>query len=120
MHGHMNVKFFVDVDLILRVRQFQFFNLYESRQPSQLAAHSFQTQDIEAAGSLVTSTLFLYWYINLNKNLNDISFFLSLSLSLSLCTSERSRFCVVLLSVGLLILHVYLFVPECKRISNVS
>ena len=74
--------------LNLWVRQFKSSNLRESRQPSQLLAHSFKTRDIEAVGSLVTSILFLYWYINLNKNLNGISFSIS----------ERSRFCVVLLS----------------------
>jgi hypothetical protein len=32
---------------------------------------------MEAVGSLVTSTLFLYWYTNFNKNFNGISFSIS-------------------------------------------
>jgi hypothetical protein len=58
----------------------------------------------------MTSTLFLYWYINLNKNLNGISF----SLYFRKVTFLR-RFIV---RAELLTLHVYLFVPECTRISE--
>jgi hypothetical protein len=97
--------------LNLWVSQFKSSNLCESRQPSQLLAHSFQTLDTEAVGSLLSS-LFLYWYINRNKNLNGISF----SLYFRKVTFLR-RFTV---RVELLTLHVYLSVPECTRISNVS